>query len=432
MLSRSKPLPYICARCSRQIRHVRTYTSSTASLEPPREYLPFGRSPLPHRRLLYIAGRDAPVFLHNLVTSNVIASSPHGTYTAFLNAPGRILYDAFIYPVAWSHTFHAWRDEKLGTTSGVTKGGDRLDWAAFIEVDAQVLPGLMQHIKRYKLRSKFAYREVDPGDWEIWSSWDAAEPGVDIPATSPGIEASAVANEGGGAAHTHIPSTPPPNLAPDAPITLHDPRPTLTTRLLHRTTTALPPPLTALPAATPAHYALHRYLHGLPEGAGEIAAGSALPHEHNLDLLGAVDFRKGCYVGQELTIRTQHTGVIRKRILPCALYEGSSVPETLRYEPSVKIPVPPGGADIKPVEGRGRSGGKWAVGMGNVGLGLCRLELMTDVRVTVEGPAGWKEGKEFGMIWEGDGGMERVKIKGFVPAWMRERLTVRKTQKRVE
>jgi hypothetical protein len=29
-----------------------------------------------------------------------------------------------------------------------------------------------------------------------------------------------------------------------------------------------------------------------------------------------VDFRKGCYVGQELTVRTYHTGVVRKRILP--------------------------------------------------------------------------------------------------------------------
>lgn len=29
-----------------------------------------------------------------------------------------------------------------------------------------------------------------------------------------------------------------------------------------------------------------------------------------------VDFRKGCYVGQELTVRTYHTGVLRKRILP--------------------------------------------------------------------------------------------------------------------
>lgn len=33
-----------------------------------------------------------------------------------------------------------------------------------------------------------------------------------------------------------------------------------------------------------------------------------------------VDFRKGCYVGQELTVRTYHTGVVRKRILPVVIH----------------------------------------------------------------------------------------------------------------
>ena len=34
----------------------------------------------------------------------------------------------------------------------------------------------------------------------------------------------------------------------------------------------------------------------------------------------AVDFRKGCYLGQELTVRTYHTGATRKRILPISLF----------------------------------------------------------------------------------------------------------------
>ena len=33
----------------------------------------------------------------------------------------------------------------------------------------------------------------------------------------------------------------------------------------------------------------------------------------------SVDFRKGCYVGQELTVRTYHRGLIRKRIVPVQL-----------------------------------------------------------------------------------------------------------------
>ena len=44
-----------------------------------------------------------------------------------------------------------------------------------------------------------------------------------------------------------------------------------------------------------------------------------IPLECNLDLLHGVSFRKGCYVGQELTARTQFKGNIRKRIVPAAL-----------------------------------------------------------------------------------------------------------------
>jgi folate-binding Fe-S cluster repair protein YgfZ len=34
-----------------------------------------------------------------------------------------------------------------------------------------------------------------------------------------------------------------------------------------------------------------------------------------MDLIGGVDFRKGCYVGQEVVSRVQHRGTARRRIL---------------------------------------------------------------------------------------------------------------------
>ena len=52
------------------------------------------------------------------------------------------------------------------------------------------------------------------------------------------------------------------------------------------------------------------------EGTDEIPFGKCFPLEYNIDYLNGVDFHKGCYIGQELTARTHHTGVIRKRILP--------------------------------------------------------------------------------------------------------------------
>ncbi|EFO84811.1 hypothetical protein CRE_03852 [Caenorhabditis remanei] len=53
---------------------------------------------------------------------------------------------------------------------------------------------------------------------------------------------------------------------------------------------------------------------GIAEGADELA--DLLPFQANGDLLNMVSLDKGCYIGQELTARTAHTGVIRRRILP--------------------------------------------------------------------------------------------------------------------
>ena len=81
---------------------------------------------------------------------------------------------------------------------------------------------------------------------------------------------------------------------------------------------------------------------GVAEGSEEIPIGACFPLEYNLDYLNggmsvpiqseacamigldlfpplAVSFSKGCYLGQELTARTHHTGVVRKRVMPVSL-----------------------------------------------------------------------------------------------------------------
>ena len=60
-------------------------------------------------------------------------------------------------------------------------------------------------------------------------------------------------------------------------------------------------------------YNVIRKLAGVAEGS-ELTGKTAL--ECNQEFLNAVSFRKGCYLGQELTARSQHTGSIRKRIMP--------------------------------------------------------------------------------------------------------------------
>jgi hypothetical protein len=41
------------------------------------------------------------------------------------------------------------------------------------------------------------------------------------------------------------------------------------------------------------------------------------PLESNQDFLRSISFHKGCYLGQELTARSNYTGIIRKRLFPC-------------------------------------------------------------------------------------------------------------------
>lgn len=66
------------------------------------------------------------------------------------------------------------------------------------------------------------------------------------------------------------------------------------------------------------NYETARKLAGIAEGS-EITGKIAL--ETNQEFLNAVSFSKGCYLGQELTARVQHTGAIRKRLLPLFLMD---------------------------------------------------------------------------------------------------------------
>jgi len=65
---------------------------------------------------------------------------------------------------------------------------------------------------------------------------------------------------------------------------------------------------------------------GLADSGADLGSGEFFPHEANLDQLGGVSFRKGCYVGQEVVSRMEHRGTARSRILPVVL-EGAAPPK---------------------------------------------------------------------------------------------------------
>ena len=50
------------------------------------------------------------------------------------------------------------------------------------------------------------------------------------------------------------------------------------------------------------------------ESDGDFEVNDVFPHDVYLDLNGGIDFKKGCYVGQEVVSRMQHRSSARKRI----------------------------------------------------------------------------------------------------------------------
>lgn len=68
-----------------------------------------------------------------------------------------------------------------------------------------------------------------------------------------------------------------------------------------------------------------RFINGVFEYGDAAKGTSILPFEMNLDYTNGLSLEKGCYVGQELTIRTFNGGVVRKRVFPAELSGGGDV-----------------------------------------------------------------------------------------------------------
>ena len=77
---------------------------------------------------------------------------------------------------------------------------------------------------------------------------------------------------------------------------------------------AAPPPADAAQGDA-ADYDAWRLALGVP-GPADWGSEAAYPIEADFDLLGGVDFKKGCFVGQETTSRMKRRGQIKTRMLP--------------------------------------------------------------------------------------------------------------------
>lgn len=93
----------------------------------------------------------------------------------------------------------------------------------------------------------------------------------------------------------------------------------------------------------------------IPEGELDLEQNKSFPLEWGLELLNAISFDKGCYVGQEVIARTKYRGVVRKQPMKVTAAVDLPAKDTEIYAGESKI-------------------GVMASSFGKVGIALIRVE----------------------------------------------------------
>ncbi|EJT97580.1 Aminomethyltransferase folate-binding domain-containing protein [Dacryopinax primogenitus] len=302
---------------------------------------------VPNRSLLKISSSDATEFLNGLTTRKVIPKPSAGIFSTFIHAQGRVLYDCFIYPV---------------------------EDGFIIEYDRRPILSLRDYLRRYVLRSRVKFTDVTD-QWSIYQLFGGYEPPMKWQwQWGPGGALEPVWED---------------EPAKEFPSALDRRAPGMGRRWLIPTGGKPPTSGQGYTEVDSMAYTLHRVMIGVPEGADEIVHGQALPFDMNLDMMGGIDFRKGCYVGQELLVRTYHTGIVRKRTWPVTLYrKGDEPPFTLMILPEGRRLPPPGTAI--PIPGA-RGKGRLLCAYQNVGLAVLPLSKGEKSNGEVELALNWEE-----------------------------------------
>jgi folate-binding protein YgfZ len=219
-------------------------------------------APLVGKGFIQIDGEEAARFLQTILTANIDQIAVGGCAPAALLTPqGRVLHDMMIYRCP---------------------AGADLGSHFIIEADASGLADLFKHLRRYRLRRPVNLRVVE--DMTIWLCWGAPVDSRRFIMTSV-TRASVVVG--------------------------------LAMVIRH-------PPFTAIATRGEiTQWQALRIAAGVPEGPLDLTPERALMLEAGLDRLGAVDFEKGCYIGQEVTARTHYRGLVKRRLVPLHMPAGS-------------------------------------------------------------------------------------------------------------
>lgn len=235
------------------------------------------------KSVLELEGNDSFDYLQGLLTNDIHKLSSEGNRCLFsfmLNHLGRIIADLFVYKTS--------------------------DSSLLIESDTRVVSNVYKHLLIHKLKRKLLVKKRD--DLKVWilHPWNETEVKErEMKESSKGDIVSV--ND------PRVSSIPVYRFIRNEPLSWEKVESVVNSR--HD----LNQSVDNVVSGDESMYIEFRYKHGLGEGASDHLTGSSFPLECNGDYTNAISFSKGCYVGQELTARTYHTGVTRKRLIPISL-----------------------------------------------------------------------------------------------------------------
>ncbi|MCE2687101.1 MAG: hypothetical protein LW595_00940 [Rickettsiales bacterium] len=87
------------------------------------------------------------------------------------------------------------------------------------------------------------------------------------------------------------------------------------------------------------YYHYLRIINKITEGEFDLTYDKSIIAEFNFDDLNAIDYKKGCYVGQELTARTHYLGKIRKKLFYCQLKKAEEFYQNINKTATAKTVI---------------------------------------------------------------------------------------------
>jgi folate-binding protein YgfZ len=291
---------------------------------------------LDDRGVLAVSGPDRRAFLQGLVSNDVDKVGPdQARYAALLTAQGKYLHDFMM--IEASETI-------------------------LLEAEAQRLADLKRRLSIYRLRAKASLEE------------------------RPDLAVAAVFGEGALSALGLSGETGAARVFGSG-IAFVDPRlAALGTRCILPRDAAR----SALTQAGLAEAGFEAYDHlrlslGVPDGSRDLMVEKSILLEAGFDELNGVDWRKGCYIGQELTARTKYRGLVKRRLMPIVIDGPIPAPGTIVF------------AD-------GRDVGEMRSSRDGRGLALLRIDAVLGNKRLMAGDAVIAPIKPAWMHFDGDGG----------------------------